>query len=86
MALTGTLHLYIGLAGEPLLVLNGLGYYTFILALYLPTAHHLDHEFVSGQFMPLFGDWVGMLDKLIEIPLIWLLLMQLREIEFPKPV
>lgn len=106
LALTGTLHLVVSLDGEWLLFLNGLGYYFFIFALFVPTRwltpyrdyillaviiytsvtinayfaiHHLEHEFVFGDYMPVFGDWVGMLDKLIEVPLIWMLLMNLNE-------
>ena len=110
MTMTGFIHVFVGLDGEWLLILNGLGYFALIVALFgqIPqltpyrdyvrlvsiiylslsiqayfAAHHLSHEFEAGVAMPLFGDWVGMVDKLIELPLMGLLLtsMQAKEMQ-----
>jgi hypothetical protein len=88
---TAIIHLYLGLSGFPLFVLNGLGYLAFVAALYLPvqqlaryrgtvrwaligyTALTIVLWLLVGARTP-----IGYADKLIEIALIALLLIEVR--------
>lgn len=88
---TAIIHLYLGLSGFPLFVLNGLGYLALVAALYLPvprlaryrnavrwaligyTALTIVLWLLVGARTP-----IGYADKLIEVALITLLLIEGR--------
>ena len=88
---TATIHLYLGLSGLPLFVLNGLGYMALVAALYLPVPRLARYR--SAIRWALIGYtaltivlWIlvgartpiGYADKLIEVALIALLLIEGR--------
>jgi hypothetical protein len=88
---TAGIHLYLGLSGFPLFVLNGLGYIALVAALYLPIAplaryRGLVRWTLIGYAALTIVLWVlvgarnaiGYADKLIEIALIVLLLIEAR--------
>ena len=86
---TAIIHLHLGLSGFPLFVLNGLGYLALVAALYLPVARLARYR--SAVRWALIGYaaltivlWIlvgartpiGYADKLIEVALICLLLIE----------
>ncbi len=88
---TAAIHLYLGLSGFPLFVLNGLGYLALVAALYLPVSQLARYR--SAVRWVLIGYtaltivlWIlagartpiGYADKLIEVALISLLLIEGR--------
>lgn len=88
---TAAIHIYLGLSGFPLFVLNGLGYLALVAALYLPIAPLaryrsavrwvlVGYAALTVVLWVLVGarNAIGYADKLIEIALISLLLMEGR--------
>lgn len=88
---TAIIHLYLGLSGFPLFVLNGLGYLALVAALYLPVARLARHRdavrwALVGYTALTIVLWIlvgartpiGYADKLIEVALITLLLIEGR--------
>jgi len=88
---TASIHLYLGLSGFPLFVLNGLGYIALVAALYLPIAPLARYRGVVrwaliGYAALTIVLWIlvgarnpiGYADKLIEVALILLLLIEAR--------
>ncbi|MGH3148375.1 MAG: hypothetical protein ACRDTR_21545 [Rubrobacter sp.] len=88
---TAAIHLYLGLSGLPLFVLNGLGYLALVTALYLPvpqlTRYRSAVRWVLVGYTALtIVLWIlvgartplGYADKLIEVALITLLLIESR--------
>ena len=88
---TAIIHLYLGSLGFPLFLLNGLGYLALVAALYLPVPHLARYS--SAVRWVLIGYtaltvvlWIlvgarnpiGYADKLIELALIVLLLIEWR--------
>lgn len=88
---TAAIHLYLGLSGLPLFVLNGIGYLALVATLYLPVPQFARYR--SAVRWVLVGYtaltillWIlvgartplGYADKLIEIALITLLLLEGR--------
>ena len=88
---TAAIHLYLGLSGFPLFVLNGLGYLALVAALYPPVPQLARYR--SAVRWVLIGYtaltvvlWIlvgarnpiGYADKLIELALITLLLIEWR--------
>jgi hypothetical protein len=88
---TAIIHLYLGLSGIPMFVLNGLGYLALVSALYLPIAQLARYRnavrwvFIGYTALTLVL-WIlvgartpiGYVDKLIEVALIALLLIESR--------
>lgn len=88
---TALIHLYLGLQGLPLFVLNGLGYIALLAALYLPVPqlaryHELARWVLVGYAALTIFLWIlvgartliGYADKVIEVALIALLLVDWR--------
>ncbi len=88
---TALIHLYLGLQGFPLFVLNGLGYLGLLAALILPIPRISDYRnltrwvLVGYTALTIFlwmlvgaRDVIGYADKAIEIALILLLLIEAR--------
>lgn len=88
---TALIHLYLGLQGYPLFVLNGLGYLGLLAALILPIPRISDYwnmtrwVLVSYTALTIFlwilvgaRNAIGYADKAIEIALIVLLLIETR--------
>lgn len=88
---TATIHLYLGLSGFPLFVLNGLGYLALVAALYLPVPqlapyHSTVRWVLIGYTALTIVLWIlvgarnpiGYVDKLIEVALIVLLVLEGR--------
>jgi uncharacterized membrane protein len=91
MLATAAIHLYLGSMGFPLFILNGLGYIALLAALYLPVPQLMRYRnlarwaligytaltvilwLVIGARTP-----IGYVDKLIELALISLLLIEWR--------
>lgn len=90
-AATALIHLYLGLLGFPLFILNGLGYLTLLAALYLPVPQLARYRnaarwvLVGYTALTIFL-WIlvgartpiGYIDKLIEVALIALLILDAR--------
>ena len=88
---TALIHLYLGLQGFPLFVLNGLGYLTLLAALTLPIPRISDYKNLTRWVLVGYTSltiflWVvvgarnplGYTDKLIEVCLVALLLLEPR--------
>lgn len=88
---TALIHIYLGLQGFPLFVLNGLGYLGLLAALILPIPQISDHRNLTRWVLVgytaltvllwmLIGarNLIGYTDKAIEITLILLLLIEAR--------
>lgn len=88
---TALIHLYLGLLGFPLFILNGLGYLTLLAALYLPVPqlaryHGAARWVLLGYAALTIFLWIlvgartplGYIDKLIEVALIALLILDIR--------
>jgi len=88
---TALIHLYLGLQGFPLFVLNGLGYLTLLAALTLPIPRISDYKNLTRWVLVGYTSltiflWVvvgarnplGYTDKLIEVCLVALLLLETR--------
>ncbi|HEX2738963.1 MAG TPA: hypothetical protein VHM69_00845 [Rubrobacter sp.] len=88
---TALIHLYLGLQGFPLFILNGLGYLTLLAALTLPIPRISDYRSLTRWVLAgyaaltvllwiLFGarNFIGYTDKIIELALISLLLLDAR--------
>lgn len=88
---TALVHLYLGLLGFPLFILNGLGYLTLLAALYLPVPqlaryHDAARWVLLGYTALTIFLWIlvgartplGYIDKLIEVALIALLILDIR--------
>lgn len=88
---TAAIHLYLGLLGFPLFVLNGLGYLALLAALYLPLPQldryrNLARWALVGYTALTIFLWIlvgartpiGYVDKLIEVALIALLVLEAR--------
>ncbi|MEW6635179.1 MAG: hypothetical protein AB1425_00030 [Actinomycetota bacterium] len=88
---TALIHLYLGLQGLPLFVLNGLGYITLLAALYLPVPRLARYRelvrwvLIGYAALTVFlwilvgaRNFIGYADKAIEIALIALLLVDRR--------
>ena len=88
---TASIHLYLGLSGFPLFVLNGLGYLALVAALYLPVPQLARYRsavrwVLIGYTVLTVVLWIlvgarnpiGYADKLIELALITLLLIEWR--------
>ena len=86
---TALIHLYLGLQGFPLFVLNGLGYLTLLAALILPIPRISDYRNLTrwillGYTALTIFLWIvvgartviGYTDKIIEIVLIALLVLE----------
>ncbi|HEX2728437.1 MAG TPA: hypothetical protein VHM16_01710 [Rubrobacteraceae bacterium] len=90
-AATALIHLYLGLLGFTLFILNGLGYLTLLAALYLPVPQLARYRnaarwvLVGYTALTIFL-WIlvgartpiGYIDKLIEVALIALLILDAR--------
>lgn len=88
---TALIHLYLGLLGFPLFILNGLGYLGLLAALYLPIPqlaryHDAARWILVGYTALTIFLWIlvgartpiGYIDKLIEVALIALLILDAR--------
>jgi hypothetical protein len=88
---TATIHLYLGLQGFPLFVLNGLGYLGLLAALILPIPVISDYRnltrwvLVGYTALTIFlwvlvgaRNSIGYADKIIELALIVLLVLEAR--------
>jgi uncharacterized membrane protein YeiH len=88
---TALIHLYLGLQGFPLFILNGLGYLTLLAALTLPTPRISQYRnlvrwvFVGYTALTIFlwilvgaRNAIGYTDKMIEIVLLALLVLEAR--------
>ena len=88
---TALIHLYLGLQGFPLFVLNGLGYLALLAALTLPIAQISDYRslirwvLVGYTALTIFlwilvgaRNSIGYTDKIIELALIALLVLEAR--------
>jgi hypothetical protein len=90
---TAAVHLYLGVQGLPLFVLNGLGYLTLLAALYLPVPQLVPYRnlirwALVGFTLLTIVLWlfitggastaVGYLDKTIEVLLVFMLLAEAR--------
>jgi hypothetical protein len=88
---TATIHIYLGLQGFPLFVLNGLGYLGLLAALILPIPRISDYRslirwvLVGYAALTIFlwilvgaRNSIGYADKVIEVCLIVLLLIETR--------
>ena len=88
---TAAIHIYLGLSGLPLFVLNGLGYLTLVAALHLPISQLARYTSVVRWALICYTTltiflWVivgartpiGYADKLVEVALISLLLIEDR--------
>lgn len=88
---TAFIHLYLGFSGLPLFVLNGLGYLALLMALYLPLApldryRNMTRWVLIGYTALTIVLWIiigartsiGYMDKLIEVALIVLLVLEVR--------
>ena len=88
---TALIHLYLGLQGFPLFILNGLGYFTLLAALTLPIPRISDYRnlvrwVLLGYAALTVFLWIlvgarnsiGYTDKVIELALISLLLIETR--------
>jgi hypothetical protein len=86
---TALIHLYLGLQGFPLFILNGLGYLTLLVALTLPIPRISDYKsltrwaLVGYTALTIFlwilvgaRNSVGYADKIIEIVLIAVLVLE----------
>ena len=90
-AATALIHLYLGLQGFPIFILNGLGYLGLLGALYLPIPqlaryHNAARWVLIGYTALTIFLWIligartpiGYIDKLIEVALIALLVLDAR--------
>lgn len=90
-AATALIHLYLGLLGFPLFILNGLGYLALLATLYLPVPqlaryHDAARWVLIGYTALTIFLWIlvgartpiGYIDKLIEVALIALLILDTR--------
>ncbi len=90
---TAIVHLYLGFQGLPLFVLNGLGYLTLLVALYLPIPQLVPHRnavrwvFVGYTALTIVlwlvitggsSTVTGYIDKIVELLLIALLVSEAR--------
>src|SRR5215210_8764406 len=88
---TAVIHLYLGLRGFPLFVLNGLGYLGLLAALILPIPRISEYRnlvrwvLVGYTGLTIFlwilvgaRNYIGYADKIIEIALIALLVLEAR--------
>lgn len=88
---TALIHLYLGLQGFPLFILNGLGYLTLLAALTLPIPRVSDYRSLTRWVLAGYAaltvllwilvgarNFIGYTDKLIELALISLLLLDAR--------
>jgi hypothetical protein len=88
---TALIHIYLGLQGFPLFILNGLGYITLLAALTLPIPRGSEYRnltrwvLVGYAALTIFlwilvgaRNAIGYIDKLIELALISLLLIEAR--------
>jgi hypothetical protein len=88
---TATIHIYLGLQGFPLFVLNGLGYLGLLAALILPIPRISDYRslirwvLVGYAALTIFlwilvgaRNSIGYADKIIEIVLVALLVLEAR--------
>ena len=88
---TALIHLYLGLQGFPLFVLNGLGYLGLLAALILPIPRISEYRnlirwiFVGYTVLTIFlwilvgaRNAIGYADKIIEIVLVALLVLEAR--------
>jgi uncharacterized membrane protein YeiH len=88
---TALIHLYLGLQGFPLFILNGLGYLTLLAALTLPIPRISQYRnlvrwvFVGYTALTIFlwilvgaRNAIGYTDKMIEIVLLALLVLEAR--------
>jgi hypothetical protein len=89
---TALIHLYLGLRGFPLFILNGLGYLTLLAALTLPIPRISDYRnltrwiLVGYTALTIFlwilvgaRNAIGYTDKIIELALLALLLIEARK-------
>ena len=88
---TALIHLYLGLQGFPLFILNGLGYLTLLAALTLPIPRISDYRNLTRLVLVGYASltvflWIlvgarnsiGYTDKVIEVALIALLILETR--------
>ena len=88
---TALIHLYLGLQGFPLFILNGLGYLTLLAALTLPIPRISEYRnltrwvLVGYAALTIFlwilvgaRNAIGYTDKIIELALLALLLLEAR--------
>lgn len=88
---TALIHLYLGLKGFPLFILNGLGYLTLLAALTLPIPRISDYRSLTRWVLAGYAaltvflwilvgarNFIGYTDKVIELALISLLLLDAR--------
>lgn len=88
---TALIHLYLGLQGFPLFILNGLGYLTLLAALTLPIPRISDYRSLTRWVLAGYAtltiflwilvgarNFIGYTDKIIELALISLLLLDAR--------
>lgn len=88
---TALIHLYLGLQGFPLFILNGLGYLTLLAALTLPIPRISDYRSLTRWVLAGYAaltvflwilvgarNFIGYTDKVIELALISLLLLDAR--------
>jgi hypothetical protein len=88
---TAVIHLYLGLQGFPLFILNGLGYLTLLAALTLPIPRISDYRSLTRWVLAGYSTltillWIlvgarnsiGYADKIIEIVLVALLVLEAR--------
>jgi hypothetical protein len=88
---TAVIHLYLGLQGFPLFILNGLGYLALLAALTLPIPRISDYRSLTRWVLAGYTTltillWIlvgartpiGFADKIIELALVALLLLEAR--------
>ena len=88
---TALIHLYLGLQGFPLFILNGLGYLTLLAALTLPIPRISEYRSLTRWVLAGYAaltvflwilvgarNFIGYTDKVIELALISLLLLDAR--------
>jgi hypothetical protein len=89
---TAVIHLYLGLQGFPLFILNGLGYLALLAALTLPIPRISDYRSLTRWVLAGYTTltillWIlvgarnsiGYADKIIEIVLVALLVLEARK-------